>query len=102
MLWLRALVRPEHPDRVARLQQVLALAQGEPLALIAGDALAVLPQAVAAGHSGTALCVFHTAALAHFPPEAQKGFRTLIPDLASQRDPFWLSSEGSAEPGDRM
>jgi hypothetical protein len=93
-LWLRALVWPEHPERAALLQQVLALAQREPLRLMAGDALAVLPQAVAATPTGAALCVFHTATLAHFPPEARERFRLLILELARQRDLFWLSSEG--------
>jgi hypothetical protein len=93
-LWLRALVWPEHPERAALLQQVLALAQREPPTLIAGDALTVLPQAVAEAPAGAALCVFHTATLAHFPPEARERFRSLIPELARRRDLFWLSSEG--------
>jgi hypothetical protein len=48
---------------------------------------------------GAALCVFHTATLAHFPPEARARFRELIAELASQRDMFWLSSEGSGNSG---
>ena len=94
MRWLRALVWPEHPERATVLQQVLALAQHEPPTLVAGDALTVLPQAVAAAPADAALCVFHTATLAHFPPEAREGFRALIADLSRQRDLFWLSSEG--------
>jgi hypothetical protein len=93
-LWLRALVWPEHPERAAVLQQVLALAQREPPTLLAGDALAVLPQAVAETPTDATLCVFHIATLAHFPPEARERFRLLIPELACQRDLFWLSSEG--------
>ena len=101
MRWLRALVWPEHPARAALLQQVLALAQREPPPLIAGDALTVLPQAVADAPADTAVCVFHTATLAHFPPEARERFRALIPELARQRDLFWLSSEGSGNSGRR-
>ena len=55
--WLRALVWPEHPERAARLQQVLALAQREPPPLIAGDALTVLPAAVADVPAGTARAI---------------------------------------------
>ena len=101
MLWLRALVWPEHPERAALLQQALALAQCEPPSLIAGDALTVLPQVVADTPAGMALCVFHTATLAHFPLEAREHFRALIPELARQRDLFWLASEGSGNPGRR-
>jgi hypothetical protein len=101
MRWLRALVWPEHPARAALLQQVLALAQHGPPRLIAGDALTFLPQAVADAPADTAVCVFHTATLAHFPPEAKERFRTLIPELARQRDLFWLSSEGSGNSGQR-
>jgi hypothetical protein len=101
MLWLRALVWPEHPARAALLQQALALAQREPPSLIAGDALTVLPQVVADTPASMALCVFHTATLAHFPPEARERFRSLIPELARQRDLFWVASEGSGLPGRR-
>ena len=52
MLWLRPLVWPEHPERAALLQQVLAPAQREPPPLIAGDALTVLPRAVADSPAG--------------------------------------------------
>jgi hypothetical protein len=93
-LWLRALVWPEHPQRATLLQQVLTLAQREPPKLMAGDALAILPQAVAEMPADAALCVFHIATLAHFPAEARERFRALIPALAHQRDLFWLSSEG--------
>src|SRR5262245_35541342 len=84
--WLRALVWPEHPERAVRLQQGLTLAQREPPALIAGDALAVLPQAVAEAPTDATLCVFHIATLAHFPPEARERFPALIRALARQRD----------------
>ena len=92
--WLRALVWPEHRERAAVLQQVLRLAQREPPTLVAGDALAVLPQVVAAAPADAALCVFHIATLAHFPLEARERFRALMAELARQRDLFWLSSEG--------
>jgi hypothetical protein len=73
---------------------VLTLAQHEPPKLMAGDALAILPQAVAEMPADTALCVFHIATLAHFPAKARERFRALISELARQRDLFWLSSEG--------
>jgi hypothetical protein len=92
--WLRALVWPEHPERAAVLQQGLVLAQREPLTLLAGDALTVLPQAVAEVPADAALCVFHIATLGHFPLEARERFGVLIAELARQRDLFWLSSEG--------
>jgi hypothetical protein len=61
----------------------------------------VLPRAVTEAPPDAALCVFHTATLAHFPPEARERFRALIPELARQRDLFWLSSEGSGNSGRR-
>jgi hypothetical protein len=86
--WLRALVWPEHPERAILLQQVLTVAQREPPTLLAGDALTVLPQAVAAAPADTALCVFHTTTVAHFAPEARERFRVLIAALARQRNLF--------------
>jgi hypothetical protein len=101
MRWLRALVWPKHSARAALLAQVLALAQREPPPLLAWDALAIRPQAVAHAPGGAALCVFHTATLAHFPPEARARFRALIAELACQHDLFWLSSEGAGRSGRR-
>lgn len=92
--WLRALVWPEHVERAAILQQALTLARDASLTLLTGDALTVLPQAVAMAPVDAALCVFHIATLGHFPLDARERFRTLIVELAHQRDLFWLSSEG--------
>ena len=99
MRWLRALVWPEHPARAALFQQVLALAQREPPPLTGRRCPHGPPPGRRRAPADTALCVFHTATLAHFPPEARERFRALIAELARQRDLFWLSSEGSGNPG---
>ena len=92
--WLRALVWPEHPERRHRVT-----AGARRSAARAPDPGGRRcphrpPQAVAAAPVDAALCVFHIATLAHFPPEARERFRALIAELARQRDLFWLSSEG--------
>ena len=99
--WLRALVWPDHPERRARLDAALAAAAADPVPLVAGDALGVLPDVLAAVPSGATPVVFHHATLAHFDPEAAGRFRELVPRLAARRggDLLWLSGEGGSSAG---
>lgn len=66
--WLRALVWPDHRDRVPRLNAALRIASCRPaVQMFAGDALRHLPAAVDAAPAEAAVCIFHTAFLATFP-----------------------------------
>lgn len=98
VLWLRALVWPEHGDRAARLEAALTTARQRPPLLIAGDALEVLPGLVASVPPGMAVCVFHSNTLAHFPKEARARFLELVPSMARVRPLFWLWFEGPRDP----
>lgn len=98
VLWLRALVWPEQRGRAARLDAALTVAGQRPPLLIAGDALEVLPGLAASVPPGTALCLFHTNTLAHFPAEARARFLDLVPQVARRRPLFWLWFEGPPDP----
>jgi hypothetical protein len=60
VLWLRALIWPEHVERMALLEQAIAVARRDPPALLAEDALERLPGALAAIPPEVAICVFHS------------------------------------------
>lgn len=102
--WLRALVWPDHPDRLARLDAALAALAADPVPLIAGDALDVLPDVVAGVPQDVTPVVFHHATLAHFPAEAVARFTALVPTLAAGRDGdlIWMAGEGGSSAGRRV
>jgi hypothetical protein len=56
-LWLQALVWPEHEERAELLRIAIGLAQENPPRLIAGDALEILPKALAKVPDDAILCV---------------------------------------------
>jgi hypothetical protein len=58
-LWLQALVWPEHEERAELLRGAIRLAQRDPPRLIAGDAVEVLPEALAKVPDDAILCVIH-------------------------------------------
>jgi hypothetical protein len=84
-LWLRALVWPEHTTRVALLAQAIALAQRDPPAVQAGDALELLPAALAALDPEALACVYHSHVLYQWPPAARVRLAALLTEAARER-----------------
>jgi len=72
VLWFRALIWPEHHERLELLMRAIQLARQDPPELIAGDALELLPQVIATIPGDTPVCVFHTQAVNQFPREARE------------------------------
>jgi hypothetical protein len=97
--WLRALIWPEQANRAALLEQAVAGALADPPPLLAGDALALLPQVFAAVPPNTTLCVWHSYTLNQFPREARDQFAALLAVEATRRDLYDIWMEGF--PGDR-
>ncbi len=102
--WLRALIWPEQRERAARLATALALAAKERPKVIAGDALACLPDALAALSKAGTLCVTHAFTLNQFSPQAREGFQTLLARIGRQRPLYQVSLEwgGGAAPELRL
>jgi hypothetical protein len=92
-LWLRALIWPEHAQRAEALQEAMRLACGDPPRLVAGDALATLPQALAETPREAVLCVYHSWTLNQFAAESRATLTMLLAAHAAQRDVFRISIE---------
>ncbi len=92
-LWLRALIWPEHTERVAALTGALEIARQHPPTLIAGDALDALPGVLEDVDEDMTLCVFHTHTLNQFPPEARERFASLVDQYGARRDLYVVSIE---------
>jgi hypothetical protein len=92
--WLRACVWPDQPQRAARLEAELALAATAPPLLLAGDAVEVLPDALARVPADALAVVTTTWALSRFPLERRLRFLHRLGDAAAGRAVAWVSAEG--------
>ncbi|MEO8954100.1 MAG: DUF2332 domain-containing protein [Ktedonobacteraceae bacterium] len=90
-LWLRALIWPEHDKRVQLLTNALAVARQHTPTVLAGDALALLPDVMAAIPGDTTLCFYHTFVINQFSPVARKQLAALFAHEATKRDLYVVS-----------
>lgn len=92
--WLRACVWPDQPEQAARLAAEMALAAAAPPQLLRGDAIEVLPEAVARVPAGALPVVTTTWALSRFPLESRLRFLHRLDEAATERAVAWVSAEG--------
>ncbi|MFF3203800.1 DUF2332 domain-containing protein [Streptomyces sp. NPDC002962] len=92
--WLRACLRPDQPERAARLEAEMALAATAPPLLLRGDAVEVLPDALARVPADVLPVVTTTWALSRFPLESRPRFLHRLCEAAADRPVAWVSAEG--------
>src|SRR5215216_976518 len=85
-LWQRALIWPEHMTRAENLRRALEIAQETPPPVVAGDALALLPDILDSIPEDAAPCVFHTHAVYQFAPEERHRLYALLVERSALRD----------------
>jgi hypothetical protein len=93
VLWLRALVWPDQPARLQRLERAIGVAQEERVTLLSGDALDLLPNVVQGAPPGAAVCVFHCHTLNQFSASDRQRFYDLLSSLSVEREIHHLSIE---------
>jgi hypothetical protein len=86
--WLRALVWPDHRARFARLDKALGIYARYKVEIQEGDALALLPEALARAPANETLCVYHTIVTYQFSPEMRAALDNILIS-ASVRRPIW-------------
>jgi len=92
--WLRACLWPDQPERAALLDAELALAATAPPLLLTGDAVEMLPGALARVPAGALPVVTTTWALSSFPLERRPRFLHRLDEAATHRPVSWVSVEG--------
>ncbi len=92
--WMRALVWPDHPDRAALLDAARDIWLEDPPEIRAGDALDLLPAALADAPPDAALCVFHCHTLNQLPPSARGELYALLESESHRRTVYHIPSEG--------
>ena len=93
VLWLRALIWPEHHNRVKQLQAAIQLARRYPPKVIPGDALELLPSILTSIPEDQVLCVYHSFVTSFLSHEAREKLRSLIAQHAEKRPLFLVSLE---------
>lgn len=59
-LWLKALIWPEHHDRMKLFDRAVILFKENPVKLLEGDGVALLPRITKNVPENSAVCIFHT------------------------------------------
>ncbi|MDQ5825152.1 MAG: DUF2332 domain-containing protein [Chloroflexota bacterium] len=93
VLWLRAMIWPEHQDRAELLERAVAIAREDPPTLLKGDMFDLLPQAVRDAPRGTAICVYHSYTIVQQPKEARDRLTSLVGELSLDRPIYRISQE---------
>jgi hypothetical protein len=95
--WLRALIWPDQGARLMRMDSAIELFMRHRPVIRAGDALALLPDALAAVPRGQTACIYHTIALYQFSRDMKQALEDLL-TVAGLRQPVWrLSFEHDGE-----
>jgi hypothetical protein len=92
--WLRACLAPDQSERAARLEAELTLAAAAPPLLLPGDAVEVLPDALARVPAHALPVVTTTWALSHLPLKGRLRFLQRLDEAATGRTVAWVSVEG--------
>jgi hypothetical protein len=89
--WLRALIWPDQAARLTRLDKAIALFAKEKPEIVAGDALALLPDALAQVPRDAVPVVYHTIAVYQFSHEMRDALESIL-TIAGLRRPVWRLS----------
>ncbi len=92
--WLRACLWPDQPEPLARLEAEMTLAATAPPLLLRGDAVEVVPGALARVPADALPVVTTTWALSRFPLESRLRFLHRLDEAAAGRAVAWVSAEG--------
>lgn len=93
VLWLRALIWPEHNERAELLVRAVQLAQHDPPPVLKGDVFALLPDILGRAPPDAVLCIYHSHTVNQFSPQEREDLSSLIRQSTTGRDVFQLSLE---------
>ena len=93
--WLRALIWPEHRERLDRLSAALDIVAADPPRIDTADAIDGLPVLIDAAPPDCTVVVFHSAVLAYFNPQDRSRFTDMMMELHRASGVQWISNEGA-------
>lgn len=90
LLWLKALIWPEHRNRLKILNQAVEEFKKKQPTLIEGDGINLLPELVEDLPVESALCIFHTHVANQLTKEKKKELLEIVANIAKKRDVFHI------------
>jgi hypothetical protein len=94
--WLKALVWPDRVERFQRLEAAIAMFVEAPAPIRAGDALSLLPEALAEAPQDESLCVYHSFVTYQFDGPTRAALNDVLTAAGLRRTVWRMSFEGSA------
>ncbi|MFA2692043.1 DUF2332 domain-containing protein [Bacillus mycoides] len=89
-LWLRALIWPEHKERLELFDQAASLVKNESVRLIEGDGVELLPSIIEQISEDAVICIFHTHVANQIPKQVKHALEKQIKEIGAKRDVFHL------------
>ena len=94
-LWLKALIWPEHLDRIRLLENAVEEIREFPPSLKEGSVIELLPSILKSIPSDATPVLFHTHTLHQFSTQTRKHFLDLVAEEGRRRELFHLAGEGT-------
>ncbi|RAN90606.1 hypothetical protein B5P41_06220 [Bacillus sp. SRB_28] len=89
-LWLRALIWPEHKERLELFDQAATLVKEKSVQLIEGEGVALLPAIVNQIREDAVICIFHTHVANQIHENVKHKLEKQIKEIGAKRDVFHL------------
>jgi hypothetical protein len=89
-LWLNALIWPEHKERRELFEKAASCVKNQPLQLMEGDGVLLLPDMEKQIPHDSVLCIFHTHVANQIPEERKKQLIENIRTIGQTREVFHL------------
>ncbi len=89
-LWLKALIWPEHQERLELFHNAAACLKEHPVKLVEGDGVRLLPDVVQTIPEDSVICIFHTHVANQIPAESKVELLEKIAEIGSERDVFHI------------
>ncbi|WP_368408807.1 DUF2332 domain-containing protein [Haloarchaeobius amylolyticus] len=95
--WLRALVWPEHTERLDLLDAALEQTQTDPPRVVADDAVETLVNHATSMPDDETLVIYHTAFLYQLSEDQRNTLHQALATIGERRPVWWLSGDGETD-----
>ncbi|WP_459502702.1 DUF2332 domain-containing protein [Bacillus sp. C1] len=89
-LWLRALIWPEHKERLEMFDHAAAYVKEQSVKLIEGDGVALLSEIAEQIPEDSVICIFHTHVANQIPENIKRELIEKVKEIGAKRDVFHL------------
>lgn len=89
-LWLRALIWPEHKERLEMFDHVAECLKGQTVKFMEGDGVALLSKITDQIQEDAVICIFHTHVANQIPENVKRTLVKQIEEIGAKRDVFHL------------